>query len=346
MLAPGRQAYARLGHGDAGHRNHAHKVKRVDGFAVGQRRAGHAHQAVDGHRFGVWLQVGQLRNQARTVHRRLAHAHNAAAAHADACSAHVLQRVQPVLIGPGAHHVGVVLGGGVQVVVVVVQPGVFQRLRLVRFEHAQRGAGLQAQAFHGANQGADFFNVAVFGRPPGGAHAKAGGARVLGGLGGAHYLLHFHELFGLHAGVELGRLRAVAAVFRAATRFHRQERGQFNVARRPVLAVHRLGLENQLQQRLVEQLLNRFDRPRARLASLRRRGAVDVDGLGRRAGVHACSLNGVCGNRPWALAVTTPCVVPGRWACNRADSGPESCTNPAFKAIKTVIKMVQQKTAN
>ena len=45
--------------------------------------------------------------------------------------------------------------------------------------------------------------------------------------------------------------------------------------------------------------------------------AMDVDGLGRRR-VHACSLNGVCKSPSKALAVTTPCVVPGRWrVCNR-----------------------------
>ena len=79
-----RQTHHGTRHTDAGHGDHAHKIERVDGLAVSQGRAGHAHQAVDGHRLGVRLQVGQLRNQARTVHGRFAHAHDAAAAHADA----------------------------------------------------------------------------------------------------------------------------------------------------------------------------------------------------------------------------------------------------------------------
>ena len=115
----------------------------------------------------------------------------------------------------------VVLGCGVQVVVVVVQPRLFERQRLVRFKHAQRGAGLQAQPFDGANQRGHFIDVAVFGGPPGGAHAKPCGTRILGRLGSAQHFVHLQQLLRLHAGVKLGRLGAVAAVFGAPTCFDR-----------------------------------------------------------------------------------------------------------------------------
>ena len=124
-----------------------------------------------------WLQVGQLRNQARTVHQRLAHAHNAAAAHADACSA----RSATCPAGPDKPGCsprrcstrGRCPGCGCSSParrLSAPAPGAIRACPAWR-------AGLQAQAFHGANQGADFFNVAVF-APPGGAHAKAGGACV------------------------------------------------------------------------------------------------------------------------------------------------------------------------
>ena len=146
------------------------------------------------------------------------------------------------------------------------------------FEHAQRGAGLQAQAFHGANEGTDFFDVTVLGGAPGGAHAKAGGAGVFGGLRSAHHFVHFHQLFGLHAGVELGSLRAVATIFGAAAGFDRQQRGQLDIARGPVLAVHGLRLEQQVQQGLVEQRLNGINRPRA-LGRRGRHAAMHLQGL-------------------------------------------------------------------
>ena len=61
-----------------------------------------------------------------------AHADNAAAADIDAGVAHMLQRVQPVLIGPGADDVAVIFRRGVEIVVVIIQPRLFQPRRLRR----------------------------------------------------------------------------------------------------------------------------------------------------------------------------------------------------------------------
>ena len=256
LLATSRQPHAGLGHQDAGHCNHAHKIQRVNWLRVGQRRARHAHQAVDGHRFWVGVQVGQLGQQTSPVHRRFAHAHNAAAAHADARSPHIFQGVQTVLVAPGVHHLGVVLGRRVQVVVVIIQARVAQGGGLVWRQHAQGGAGLQAQAFDGADQLGHFFDVAVFRGAPRRAHAKAGGPSVFGGLSGLHHGVHRHQFLSLDAGVELGRLRAISAVFRTAPGFHRQQRRQLNVPCGPMLAVYLLGLQQQIQKWFVQQGLH------------------------------------------------------------------------------------------
>ena len=108
------------------------------------------------------------------------------------------------------------------------------------------------RAFDGGYQFRHFFNIAVFRRAPRRAHAKARGAGVFGGLRGAHHLLDGEHFFGLDAGVKLGGLGAIATVFRTTAGFDRQQRRQLNVALGPVLAVHGLGLEQQIQQRLVE----------------------------------------------------------------------------------------------
>ena len=76
----------------------------------------------------------------------------------------------------------------------------------------------------------------------------------VGGLGGTHHLVHFHEFFGLHAGVELGCLRAVAAVFGAAAGLDRQQRGMLDLVGIPMLAMHLLGLPHQVIEGQVEQL--------------------------------------------------------------------------------------------
>ena len=109
----------------------------------------HAHQVVDRHRLGVGLEVGQLRDQAGALQARLAHADDAAAADLDAGAAHARQRVEAVLVVARGDDVAVEVGRAVQVVVVVVQAGVAQRLGMAVFQHAQRGAGFQAQRLHG-----------------------------------------------------------------------------------------------------------------------------------------------------------------------------------------------------
>ena len=86
------------------------------------RRAFDLHQGVDRHAFGMHRQGGQGMDQADAVVCAFAHADNAAAADMDAGVAHMRQRVQPVLIGPGGDDVAVIFRRGVEIVVVVIQP--------------------------------------------------------------------------------------------------------------------------------------------------------------------------------------------------------------------------------
>ena len=102
------------------------------------------------------------------------------------------ERVEPVLVGAGADDAFVELGRAVQVVVVVVQPGVLQGLGLLGLKHAQGHAGFQAQRADLAHHLGHPLHVALFRAAPGRAHAKTGGALVLGGLGGLHHLGQWH----------------------------------------------------------------------------------------------------------------------------------------------------------
>ena len=83
--------------------------------------------------------------------------------HADARIAHGRQRVQPVLVLARADHILVVLGRGIEIVVVVVETRIAQRCRLVRLQHAQRGTGLHAQSLHGTDQLVHLLDIAVLG---------------------------------------------------------------------------------------------------------------------------------------------------------------------------------------
>ncbi len=70
-----------------------------------------------------------------------------------------------------------------------------------------------------------------------------GAAPAVADLLGGQIHLMFDNLASALPYVKAGRLRAVATIFGAAAGFDRQQRGQLDIARGPVLAVHGLRLE-------------------------------------------------------------------------------------------------------
>ena len=83
--------------------------------------------------------------------------------------------------------------------VVVVEAGLLEPLRLIEVEHAERHAGFHAEGFHALDHGEDRLHVALLGAAPGGTHAIARGARVkrLSCLGDD--ALDLHQLRGFEA---------------------------------------------------------------------------------------------------------------------------------------------------
>ena len=73
--------------------------------------------------------------------------------------------------------------------VVIVQAGGAQPLRLIQCQHAQGHAGLQAQIVYGFHHGLDLRQIGIGGIAPGSAHAKARGTLLAGGAGGADHLV-------------------------------------------------------------------------------------------------------------------------------------------------------------
>jgi hypothetical protein len=179
-----------------------------------------------------------LLQQAGAVAAGLAHADDAAAAGAHAGVAHIGQGVEALLVGAGGDDLVVVVRAGVEVVIVVVEAGVLQGHGLVRRQHAQGGAGLQAQGLHAADHGGQLGQVAVLQVAPGGAHAEA--LRPVAGLARALAitLVGVHQLLGLHAGLEVGRLAAIAAVLGAAAGLDRQQLRQLHLGGVEPAAVH------------------------------------------------------------------------------------------------------------
>ena len=81
--APRRAARGSLGMVMRAHGDGAHELGPVErGSAPSQRRALHLHELVDRHRFGLRVEARELRDQPGALRARLAHADDAAAAHA------------------------------------------------------------------------------------------------------------------------------------------------------------------------------------------------------------------------------------------------------------------------
>ena len=106
---------------------------------------------------------GQRKQHAGAVGTLLAHAHDAAATDLDAGLAHVGERVEALLECSRRDHLAVVLGRGVDVVVVIVETGIGQNARLLRLQHAKRHAGLETEFLHAAHHGRQHTEVAILG---------------------------------------------------------------------------------------------------------------------------------------------------------------------------------------
>ena len=191
---------------------------------AGQRRAFDLHQHVDRHRFRMLRQARQRRDQPGAVVVALAHADDAAAADVDAGAAHGAERIEPVLIDARGDDLAVEFRRGVEIVVVVVEAGRLEPLRLRLGQHAERGAAFEPERAHAFDHGADLLEVAILRLAPGGAHAEAARAGALGGARLGQHGVDAHQLLGLDAGRVFRALRTIGAVFRAAAGLDREQR--------------------------------------------------------------------------------------------------------------------------
>jgi hypothetical protein len=130
LFPTGRQAHVAARHGDAGSGDGAHELEDINRIATRQGRAGDRHQIIDRHRFRGRIKAGQFRDQSGAVPARFTHADDAAATDLEPAGATPLQGVEPILVGVGGDHIAVILRGGIEIVVVVIQSGIFQLLGL------------------------------------------------------------------------------------------------------------------------------------------------------------------------------------------------------------------------
>ena len=206
-------------------------------------------------------QVCQLLQQAGAITLLFTHADNTAAAHFHAGTAHVLQGFEPVPVGAGGNDIAVKFRGRIQVVVVIIEPGFRQLLRLLRAQHAESHAAFQAQFPHSLDHGDHIGHVPLLGRAPGRAHAEPGGATFPGSPRLLQHLFNLHQLLDFQARVIAGALGTVGAVFRTGAGFDGKQSAHLHLIRVKITPMNTLGLEQQVVEGQGEQGLHFLARP-------------------------------------------------------------------------------------
>src|SRR3546814_7340416 len=109
---------------------------------------------------------------------RFAQPDDTARADVDPGAADFVERIEAVLKCPRRDDILVILRARVDIMVVIIEPGDRERLRLFLGQHPQRHAGFHAHLAHALHHLDDRGHVAVLGVAPGGAHADALRARI------------------------------------------------------------------------------------------------------------------------------------------------------------------------
>ena len=104
------------------------------------------------------------------------------------------ERVQPVIERAGGDDIAVSFGRRVDIVVVVIEPGLGELVCLAGRQHAQRHAGFHAHRGHALHDLDDRGHVALLGVAPGCAHAEALAARILCAGCALQHFAHVHQL--------------------------------------------------------------------------------------------------------------------------------------------------------
>src|SRR5690606_16951392 len=110
-----------------------------------ERRAGNADEPVDRHALGMRIESRERMQHRDPIAAALAEPEDAAAADLQPRAAHAAQRLEPVRERPGRDDLRVERLGRVEVVVVIVEPGLGEALRLTFAQQAERRARLEPE---------------------------------------------------------------------------------------------------------------------------------------------------------------------------------------------------------
>jgi hypothetical protein len=179
----------------------------------------------------------------------------------EACFANLFKCVQAFLLSACADDLAVELGRGIDVVVVIVETGRLELLRLPWLQHPERRAGFHAESAHGLHHFRHALEVPLFRAPPCGTHAKPRRPFFTRRSRGREDLIDRHQCFVSHARVVARRLRAVTAILRATARLDGEERRELHAVGFEMLPVDRLRAIDEVVERQTVQGFHRIHGP-------------------------------------------------------------------------------------
>ena len=145
--------------------------------------------------------------------------------------------------------------------VVKIESGFAQPLRLRVAQRAQRHAGFHPQRLYALHHLFQVRHIAVVGVFPRRAHAETRRSRRLRLTCRGQHLFHLHQALRLKAGFITGALRAIFAILRAGAGLDRQQRTDLHLSRIEVLPVDLLRFKHQFKKRFIKQGLSLCQRP-------------------------------------------------------------------------------------
>ena len=208
------------------------------------------------------IQPAELGEHRTPIARRLSDADDAAAADADTRVLHVLKRVEAILVGSRGDDLRIELLGRVEIVIVCGEAGRLEALRLFERQHAERRAHFHPERgniLHHLEHRVERWAVRRI--APRRAHAEPRRSVVFRRARGRQHSLRIHQPRPRDAGVVMGALRAIRAIFRTAARLDAQQRAALYVRGVMMLAMNGLRAEEELGERKMIERLDALGRP-------------------------------------------------------------------------------------
>ncbi len=238
----------------------AHQLENINRWRVGEWSSGDRGKAIDRHALRLRVHGAKNLEHFEAVDFRFPHANNSATANAEARALDRANGIQTILEGVGADDFFVMLGRGVDVVVVGGEAGFLELAGLDVTELAEGNTHFHAKLADLAHGLEHHFKlrVAVADALPCRTHAEAGRAIFPRRASHGQNLVHRHEALFFQACVVVRALGAITAILAATAGLYAKQRAKLDLVFRPELQKNPAAFLNEIEEGTVVDLFEAF----------------------------------------------------------------------------------------